>query len=175
MKTKILSFITLVSIIICSCSSDSNEGNTGNDYFIKAKVNGQSIKLTHLAQALQLGTANNMAIMLYAGNSPARIYPFFSFDIDNLTQITTGTYSDATHDVLFQFHDSNEKGYINDNTNNLNDFQVNITEVSDSYVKGTFVGVLWEEINLTENITVTEGEFYLPRYYNEFGNTNPSN
>ena len=121
------------------------------------------------------GTGNNKTLKLYAGNSLTNIYPFFSFDIDNISQVTTGNYSRATNITLFQFYNSNQEGYGDYDVNNTNDFSLQITEVTNTYVKGTFQGVLWEEENLIENITVSEGEFYLPRYYNEYGNTTPTN
>ncbi len=173
MKTKILTFITAISLLF-SCSSDSNEENNSTNYFISAKVNGQTINVNHLAQAIQFETVNNLTLKLYAGNSIANIYPFFSFQIDNLTQVSTGTFNSSTHTSLFQFYDSNQKGYSNYLISPDN-FQIQITEVTNDFVKGTFQGVLTGEANLEENITVTEGKFYLPRYYNEYGNTTPSN
>jgi hypothetical protein len=174
MKTKFLTFITALTLVVTSCSSDSNEENNSTDFFIKAKINGQNTNVTYLAQATLFGTGDNKTLKLYAGNSLAQIYPFFSFQIDNLTQITTGTYNSSTHTSLFQFYDSNQKGYGNYLINS-NDFQVQITEVTNTLVRGTFQGTLVGEVNLNESITITEGEFYLPRYYNEYGNTIPSN
>lgn len=173
MKTKILTFITVISLLF-SCSSDSNEEGNNTNYFISAKVNGQTINVNYIAQAIQFETGNNLTLKLYAGNSIANIYPFFSFQIDNLTQVSTGTYNNSSHTSLFQFYDSNQKGYGNYIIND-NDFQIQISEVTNGFVKGTFQGVLTGEVNLDENISVTEGKFYLPRYYNEYGNTNPSN
>lgn len=176
MKTKILTIISAICLMFSSCSSDSNgENNNSTNYFIKAKVNGQMINLNYLAQATLFGTGNDKTLKLYAGNSLTNIYPFFSFDIDNISQVSTGNYSRATNITLFQFYNSNQEGYGDYDVNNTNDFSLQITEVTDTYVKGTFQGVLWEEENLNESIIVTEGEFYLPRYYNEYGNTTPTN
>lgn len=170
-----LSFVITIFIIFSSCSSDSNEDNNNStNYFIKAKVNGQSVNLNYLVQATQFGTGNNKTLKLYAGNSLANTYPFFSFEIDNLSKISTGNYNRATNITLFQFYNNKQVGYGDYDVNNTNDFSLQITEVTSAYVKGTFQGVLWEEENLDENIIVTEGEFYLPRYYNEYGNTAPT-
>lgn len=170
------SIFTIILIIgFYSCDSDSPDDN-GNqeDYFIKAKINGQAISQSFRAQALRQGDQDNYLLSLYAGNSLSNVYPFFSCDIDNLTQIATGTYSRATHTMLFQFYNSNQTGYGNYDVNETNDFLLQITEVTNTYIKGVFQGVLWEETGLTETIPVTEGSFYLPRYYGEYGNTNPN-
>lgn len=176
MKTKILTFMTALAVVLYSCSSDSNDDNNNDDnYFIKAKVDGQTINVDYYAQAILYGTGNERTLKLYAGNSLSNIYPFFSFDIDNISQVSAGNYSRATNITLFQFYNSNQEGYGDYDVNNTNDFSLQITEVTNTYVKGTFQGVLWEEENLNETINVTEGEFYLPRYYNEYGNTTPNN
>lgn len=175
MKAKILAIITILATALASCSSDSDENNNSSNYFIRAKVNGQTINVNYLAQAIQFGTGNNKTLKLYAGNSLTQIHAFFSFDIDNLTQITTGTYSRVTNTTLFQFYSNNQNGYGDYDVNNTNVLSLQITEVTITHIKGTFQGVLWDEQNLTESIIITEGEFYLPRYYNEYGNTNPSN
>lgn len=170
-------FILFIIVGLCSCDSGSSSDDDGNqdDYFIKAKIDGQQVTVNWRPQALLQGGPDIFALNLYAGNSLSNVYPFFSFDIDEITTVETGTFSDATHITLFQFYSSNQKGYGDYDINETNDFSLQITEVTNSYVKGIFQGVLWEETGLTETINVTEGSFYLPRYYGEYGNTNPNN
>lgn len=171
---KIASFLLLCITVSCDSGSGDNDNPDSGDFYIKAKVDGQQVTVNWRPQALFQGGPDIYALQLYAGNSLSNVYPFFSFDIDNITQVTTGTYSEATHITLFQFYSSDQKGYGDYDINETNDFSLQITEVTNSYIKGVFQGVLWEETGLTETITVTEGSFYLPRYYGEYGNTNPN-
>jgi hypothetical protein len=172
-----LAIILFSVMILSSCSSDdSNDDQNGStSYYIKAKVNGQNISVSHLAQALQQGSGNNKTLTLYASTSLSQIYPFFSCDIEDLTQVTTGTYNHATHIMLFQYYDTNNNTYGDYEINGTFPFQLQITEVTSSTVKGTFQGSLRVAGSNTEIVTISDGEFFLPRYYNEYGNTTPTN
>lgn len=174
MKTTFKIIFAALTFLILACDNDSGEDIVIDDFYIKAKVNGQEVKVTYRAQALRQGTSGNYAFKLYAGNTLANIYPFFSCDLDNLSELSTGVYSQATHTMLFQYYNSNQKGYGDYDVNESNDFSLKITEIKDTYIKGTFQGTLWEETGLTETIAVTEGIFLLPRFYDEYGNTNPN-
>lgn len=179
MRTKFKSTVNSLAIILfsvmilSSCSSDDNQNNK-SEYFIKAKVNGQEIFVSHLAQALQQGSTNKI-LKIYAGTSLAQVYPFFSFDIDNLSQISTGTFNKATHTTLFQYFDTNNNAYGDYEINGGFPFSLQITEVTPKTLKGTFQGALRVAGSSTEIVTITNGEFSLPRYYNEYGNTTPTN
>lgn len=180
MKSKILTTIAVIALLFTSCSSDDNNNDNGigniEPYYIRAKVNGQLINVSNLAQALQQGSGNNRSLRLYASKAIApNIYPFLSCDISNLTQITTGTYSATSNNMLFQYFESsavNYGDYIFD-TNGNNAFSLTITELTPSIARGTFQGQL-QTAGTTNTVTVTEGEFLLPRYYNEYGNTTPN-
>jgi hypothetical protein len=183
MKTKFLSVLHYLvvflfyAMLFSSCSNnDSNEGqNNSSNYYIKAKVNGQSITVSHLAQALQNGSENNKVLTLHASASLSQIYPFFNCDIDNLTQISLGTFNKATHSMLFQYYDTNNNNYGDYEINGTFPFQLQITEVTTSFLKGTFQGALRVAGSNSEIATITDGQFFLPRYYNEYGNTTPTN
>lgn len=169
-------FIICLMLCITACSSDSSDNDgSADEYYIKAKINGQLVSVNQYPEALLQGGPNTYILKLYARNSLQNVYPFFSCDIDNLTQVSVGSYSSATHSMLFNFYNSNSKGYIDADVNDTKDFILQITEVTSTHVKGIFQGVLWEETGLTETISVTEGSFYLPRYYGEHGNTTPNN
>ena len=169
----ILALFIILGFYACSSSSSDDDGNT-SDFYIKAKINGQLIEVNDFPQALLQGGPTTFALNLYARNSLQNVYPFFACDIDNISTVSIGNYSSATHTMLFQFHNSNQVGFIDADINNIKDFTLQITEVTSTYVKGTFQGILWEETQLTETISVTDGAFYLPRYYGEHGNTTPN-
>ncbi|MEZ4970440.1 MAG: hypothetical protein R2814_12445 [Flavobacteriaceae bacterium] len=167
---QIFALFIILGFYACSSSSPDDDGKSTN-FYIKAKINGQLIEVNNYSQALLQGGPTIFALNLYARNNLKNVYPFFTCDIDNLNNVSVGTYSSATHNMLFQFHNSNKIGYIDADINNIKDFTLQITEVTSTYVKGTFQGILWEETQLTETISVTEGKLYLPRYYGEHGNT----
>lgn len=160
-------------MILSSCSSDNS--NPSSKYYIKAKINNQSILTTHLPQALQQGTGNNKTLKIYAATSQSQVYPFFSCDIENLTQVSTGTFNSASQSMLFQYFEKNNNAYGDYEINGTFPFQLKITEVTSSFIKGTFQGALRVAGSNTEIITISDGDFLLPRYYNEYGNTTPSN
>lgn len=176
MKAKKIIKLLILTLILNSCSNDSNDNSSDdNKYYIKAKINGENINLSYYAQATLYSSQNNdNSLQLYAGTPLPQTYPFFVFEIDNLSQVVTGVYNNSNNITLFQFLDRNQKTYGDYYIDNSS-FSLEITEVSNTYIKGRFQGVLWEEVSRTETITVTEGEFYLPRYYNEYGNTTPNN
>lgn len=174
MKVKSLFGIVFMAMVLSSCTSDSKEDQNKNvsEYYIKAKVNGNNVKVSYLAQALQYEESNKLEIAMYSGNSLSNIYPFFSGNLMDLMQIKPGSYQGSSQ-LFFQFYDSNKKGFLTYNANNSTNFNLNILEVTNSYIRGTFDGILYEEVYLTEFVTVTDGEFILPRYYDEYGKTTP--
>ena len=171
----LLTIFYISIMLLTSCSKDDdNQGPNGNaNYYIKAKVNDDSVMVSHLAQATQNGSDNNLVITLYAAASASNIYPFFNCDLDELEEISTGTYNSQTHQMLFEYYDKNNNVYGDYEINGTFPFQLKITEITPSFLKGTFQGALRIAGSDNEIVNISEGEFYLPRYYYEYGNTKP--
>ena len=158
MKTKILTFLTALTLILSSCSNDDN-GN--QNYYIKTKINGEQVVYRYDANASF--PLNDNTISGYAKATPNEQFPAFSFEITDPTGINVQNYTEPNSDMIFRLSIEDNITYTSQH-GDVDDFNINITEITNNYVKGTFSGKVYlvQSIEGT-NFSLTEGEFYLKR------------
>lgn len=165
MKTKSVTLFFKLSIIIfmISCSNNDNDNDNGNNqhYYIKAKVNGQLTEYKIDAKAdLPL---NGNTILGYAKSVPNQPFPAFDFEITDLTGVKVQNYTEPNNSMIFRLAIEGTVTYHSQH-GGVEDFNINITEITNSHVKGTFSGkVFLAQTTDGTNFNLTEGEFFLKR------------
>lgn len=149
---KIIGLLTVLTLILVGCSSDS-EGSSNNNYetYIKFKINGQSYNyepetIVSLKTLVHGYTGND--------NTLKRISLWMPNEIKKGTFTITDTPSDEdTYNASYTSED--ESIYI-DGTSGT----ITITSVSDDYIKGTFS---FNGSNEGTTVNITNGEFKADR------------
>jgi hypothetical protein len=160
MKTKILTLITSVILTFSSCSRDDNSNNNQN-YFIKTKINGELVEYKYEATANL--AVNGNTISGYAKAVPNQPFPAFDFEITDPTGIKVQNYVELNNNMIFRLAIEGMITYTSQH-GGVEDFNINITEITSDYVKGTFSGkVFLAQSTDGTNFSLTEGEFYLKR------------
>lgn len=175
----LLAAITLLSLVSCVKNTGGLTGN--GPYYIKFKSDGVQIKYDFLppetfnettsngdyvtmigGQKLQSESDKNMAILTIS--DPQKV----------TTNITYTNYQTAagahkrTELCIISLFDNTGKFFASwgdefANTGIISDTKIKFTEITSSYVKGTFSGTVYKDISGTaENRMITEGEFYAP-------------
>jgi hypothetical protein len=164
MKTKILSLLSvLVVLFTTSCSNDDDNGNNGgnNQYYIKTKINGELTEYKYDASAAL--PINGNTISGYAKALPNQPFPAFSFEITDPTGIKVQNYSEPNGDMIFRLSLEGTITYHSQH-GGVEDFNINISEITNNHVKGTFSGkVFLAQSSDGTNFNLTEGEFFLRR------------
>jgi PBP1b-binding outer membrane lipoprotein LpoB len=159
MKTKILTLVIALSLIISSCSSD--DSNQDENFYIKTKINGELVEYKYDATAnLPL---NGNTISGYAKAVPNQPFPAFDFEITDPTGIKVQNYAEPNNDMIFRLAIEGMITYTSQHVG-VEDFNINITEITSDHVKGTFSGkVFLAQSTDGTNFSLTEGEFFLRR------------
>ncbi len=162
MKTKLLILVTTLAAIFSSCSNDDDlNQNSNQNYYIKTKINGDLAEYKYDATvSLPL---NGNTISGYAKAVPNQPFPAFDFEITDQTGIKVKNYAEPTNDMIFRLAIEGMITYTSQH-GNVEDFKINIIEITNDYVKGTFSGIVFlAQSTDGANFTLTEGEFYLKR------------
>jgi len=153
----------------CNKEDDKNPPTSTptGQYYIKFKVDGvwQEMKTQNTLMGIigQSGDQHAMAIDGYSqGGANTNIL------VMDDKEITTGVYSDFEIFPTFQrgviIAWTNENGYTFNTTYQNKLGSVNITSITSSEIRGTFSGELIDLVSQDE-VTVTEGEFFVKRVY----------
>lgn len=158
MKTlKTFAAMCLLATILFSCSSDDSNGSSSGGFSLKAKINGANYSNSNHFDPMAVITNNILVIQSSdnAGNS---------IQIQVMNYGGVGSYTSGNNNLM--------AGYINylkagatvgqfrTFTSVRGDGLVEITEVTDTHVKGTFSATAPENIsNPTESVEITEGTF----------------
>ena len=154
--------LILLSIYQISCSKNDTTPKPSNSYFVKAKLNGEMKTFTYQAQA-QKGMKNGNFVHVPFGASQNEEPPFpqFSLEIWNLDgNITPGVYSETEYLIMGRYSIDGENLY--NNVNDIDDFKIRVTSITEKEFKGTFEGTLTNDSNSDLVLKVTEGEFFVP-------------
>jgi hypothetical protein len=176
---KLINSLIALTIALIYFGAKQWEGSKNNTplqtiteaYFLKAKVNGTWIEYTN---AEQLSASFGPYIdnvydgVLSATNSIEDDYSVLnsiSIIIRQTGKIGVGSYSGGKQfeygfkGVTLAYMDSSKSAmYMTDVTNP--DSFLKINELTDTFIKGTFSGVLINPIN-RQKISITDGEFYI--------------
>lgn len=133
-----------------------------NTYYIKAKLNGE---LTSYNMNTK-GIIEGKQFQAYAYSGSAFNYPMFSMQIEEDNDaITTKTYfeGNSSTNLIFRYLRKDDSGVFYSQLGEEMDFKINFTEIKSDYIKGTFGGTIRYSENPDQSITVSEGEFIVPR------------
>jgi PBP1b-binding outer membrane lipoprotein LpoB len=162
MKTQILSLLTFLTLVFTSCSKDDNgnDNASNQNYFIKAKINGQPTEYKVGASATL--PLNGKTISGYA-KAPNQPFPAFGFEITDLTGIKVQNYTEPNNSMIFRLAIEGTVTYHSQH-GGVEDFNIDIAEITNNYVKGTFSGKVFLAQSFDgTNFTLAEGEFFLKR------------
>lgn len=163
MKTKLLTLFTTLTFILSSCSSNDDQNQGNQNYYIKTKINGELVEYKINASASF--PLNDKRISGYAKAVANQPYPAFDFEIIDPTGIKVKNYATPNNDMIFRLAIEGMITYTSQN-GNAEDFQINITQITNDYVRGTFSGkVFLAQSTDGASFSLTEGEFYLKRDY----------
>lgn len=159
--------IALLLIILASFLSCSKGNKSG--YYVKIKLNGNWITLQHSIGELRNEPAESY---FFVGASDEGIHSFNIEMYINDPALSTGTFD--TSDPAISLHMSYGKG----TDPNIEYFEVaslpgqpvsryilNITSATAKDLRGNFTGNYLTNIYTDETVVVTEGEFFVKRYY----------
>lgn len=147
----------LTATFLFSCSSDDSDGISSGGFSLKAKVDGANYSNSSFFDPMAVIANNTLMIQSSDNNGNA-----IQIQVTNYEGI--GSYTSGNNNLL--------AGYINylkagatvgqfrTFTSVRGDGNVEITEVTDTYVKGTFSATAPENIeNPTETVEITQGTF----------------
>lgn len=147
----------LATVFLFSCSSDDSEDSGSGSFSLKAKVDGANYSNSSLFNPMAVIVSNTLMIQSSDndGNSIQIQVPNFDGE---------GTYTSGNNDLMAGYINYLEAGasigQFRTFTSVRGDGTVEITEVTDTYVKGTFSATAPENIeNPTESVEITQGTF----------------
>lgn len=186
---RVLTFVLLIGLLAsCSKHTDkpANAGGGGNNggnnngggnpppptesYYVKMKMDGAALNYTGSVKAIRTtddGTHMLQIQGIKGGGSDDEI----DLVIYSADAATPGNYTEGEQDTYFILgvyapeNRTDEFGiyYGGVHLNNTAPFKINITEITDKYVKGTFSGTFYDNEGNGDNKKVfTEGEFKAP-------------
>jgi hypothetical protein len=162
---KLLLLLTAISFFSCSKKS-------GNDYYVKLKINGNWVTWKTVAGELGPDFANAAKTDLgVTGNDDAGKDIFdLSIQIDG-PNFTTGSYDsdNSNYWVIVSYAKNaaaaNSQYFDISSVNGQPDskYIVNITSITDKEIRGTFTGNYLSEFITDDMLNLTEGEFFVRR------------
>ncbi len=164
MKIKIVTILNVIIVVFSSCSNNDDNPKNGQNFYIKTKVNGEWADYKYDAVATLPSNGNTIAS--YAKAVPNQTFPSFDFEITDPTGIKVQNYTEPNNDMIFRLAIEGMVTYTSQN-GDAEDFNINITEITNNHVKGTFSGkVFFAQSTDGSNFSLTEGEFFLKRELN---------
>jgi hypothetical protein len=184
---RVLSFVLLIGLL-ASCSKHTDKpvtpgGGTGDDdgdqnpppvtetYYVKMKMDGTALDYNGSVKAMRGmgddGTTHTLQIQGIKNGSADEV----DLMVLSAADATAGNYTEGKHDTYAIFgvyvpaNRADDLGiyYGGIQLDNVAPFKINITEMTDEYVKGTFKGTFYDnEGNGTNKKVFTEGEFKAP-------------
>ena len=167
MKTS-LKYLTLAITWLAlsiSCSKDSDTQESIHPiYYIKTKINGTLTEYKIDANATL--PLNGNTLSGYAKMNSNQPFPAFDFEIKDLSGIKAKNYSESQFEMIFRVALEGTLTYHSLHNSQVEDFNIEITEITNSSVKGKFNGSVYlVQSTGGEFFSLTEGEFYLKRQF----------
>lgn len=162
---KIISFLSLLMLLpfLNSCRSENSDTEEKQNFFVQAKFNGEKKifgRLDSFGKSFSGEQTLTLNLNYWQSGSGAGLYPqvliFLGAKNNGTPLISTGVFSEENANIDFELRTANSqnKASLYPET----DFKYNITEFSETKIRGTFNGTLKNKEG--EIINVTEGEFY---------------
>ncbi|MGB5553089.1 MAG: hypothetical protein WBM83_00425 [Flavobacteriaceae bacterium] len=155
-----LAYIFLTVLFLFSCSKNEGGGAAPN-YFIKAKMNGELTEFNYNVIG-QKGFAEDNIIHLVFGAqlNSGEYFPAYDLELWSLDgNISKGNYSEADYSIQSRYTLDGFTRY-NNFYNDVDDYVIMITSMSDTEVSGKFSGTITNDDDV--DIAITEGEFFVP-------------
>lgn len=159
--------LAIFSSLLPSCKKDSAASAS---YYVKANVNGTEINYTGFTSAMFLtipsGEVTPFSVLNIEGmNAQYATTDVFALVITDSSAITTKTYTDAAVGYTFQgtisYYDAANNQY-NSVMALTPAVKITITEITSSYVAGTFSGTA-ATISNGKTAVITNGSFKVKR------------
>lgn len=181
--------VSFALLVLSSCKKSGGSGSSnGGSYYMKFKLNGVQVEFDSEPIAgisyskadslytcviaaykdVNSGLKNAVTITIFSNstiaagvayNDPAKAVgpngaptpqnTIFYYDSTANSYLTMGAFADANGSVLLP-------GVVAD-------AQLTISEMTSTYIKGTFSGTVYKSSTLNQYYSITEGEFYLKR------------
>jgi hypothetical protein len=161
-----ITFALLSSLLLFSCTKESNNNNASSTY-IKAKMDGTDVTFNSMAMSTKM-IANGTTMLSISGNVSAGAFEGITIGLNKTGSITTGTYreDDASNTyTLGAVYGKNQNDVwgAGINATPAHPFTVTITEITETRVKGTFTGGVYNDHGMGSAEKVfTNGEFNVP-------------
>lgn len=164
LKKTILVIALLAFCVSCSKDSDTNQAGNTNNYFIKTKINGTWTEYKIDANATF--PLNSNTISGFAKATIDQPFPAFDFEIKDPSGIKTKNYSESQYEMIFRVAKEGTITYHSLHNSDVEDFNIEITEITNDFVKGKFNGTVYlAQGNTGAFFTLTEGTFFLKRQF----------
>jgi hypothetical protein len=162
-------FACLTSFTFTACKKSSSDSS--GSYYMKAKVDGSGKSFNKTVAAIKsslgngyytliitgLSSTDQMALMLWSDKDDFNAGKTFTLEALGGTTYNELTYAAplGSSDPMSQWVSTYDYGSVPES------FQCTITEATDTYIKGTFSGVIYQN-NSSDVVskTITEGQFY---------------
>jgi hypothetical protein len=165
-SSKLILSSILVFMLFSSCKKNKDES-----YFVKFKLNGNWITWTEGISELGPDLLDNTKTNFYVASASKDQSQTFTIDLQvDGASINTGSYDPDDHLILVSYttgmNTQNYKDYGLDQADNMPApaFQLTLSSITDESIRGSFTGNYLTELFSGETVTLTEGEFYVPRY-----------
>ncbi len=176
---RLLTFVLLLGLM-ASCKKDKPEKPDGGNppppppanYYVKMKMDGTSLSYTGTVKAIrgieEDGTTHTLQIQGIKGNGSTDEIDLVVLSVEDAT---TGDYTEGNYETYAIFgvyapqNRADDLGiyYAGITPNNAAPFKIKISEMTNTYVKGTFSGTFYDnEGEGTNKKVFTEGEFKAP-------------
>jgi hypothetical protein len=161
-------FLTIVSLFLISCtdggSSSSSDAAQSGEYYFECKINGELKKFNASVFSLRYPSFEKREIDFggYANTKTGMGDVSFNIQIGQYISgvtLSTGTYAFPGSPIIASYVIPKQNSVY---SSVLQSFEIDISELNDNFVKGTFSGVLQDLNNNGGVISVTEGRFYAP-------------
>ena len=149
-------FFMFASLALVSCGGDDDNGTTGSGEFVKAKVDGSNWSSSSSIDVVSASNPMANVLTVQGSNNSGEVIQLSLMNYNG-----EGTYDVSSQiNGYAQYGTVNPIAFYNSAMGGAAGGEVTITEVTETYVKGTFefTGKRTEEGN-NETVEVTNGEF----------------
>jgi hypothetical protein len=167
---KLYIFLILCSPLLFSCKKDSGSKNSG--YYVKYKLDGVLVTNTraNYSWIQPNNTISNMVDFQMYSNTNDNNHGL-GITVQRLGGVTTGTYDSESSayiviaDYFKNQGNTDERDFSIQSESGMpaSSFTVTLTEITDSYIKGTFTGNYLHDPGYNESVQLTDGEFFVRR------------
>jgi hypothetical protein len=187
---RVLTFVLMIGLLAsCSKHTDKPAGSGGGNngggdngggnppppttetYYVKANTDGATLKYTGTVKAMRYVQDNGNHVLRIQGIKGNGSTDEMEVIILSAEDATAGNYTEGEHETYGIFGIYAPQNRANDDgiymagvqSDNAAPFSINITEITDKYVKGTFSGAFFDAQGNGSNKKIfTSGEFKAP-------------